>query len=56
VDLKTRGDHCELIMTSSHMDVLEMDAASRTGVENMRELLDGVRYAPCSRRGRLMRC
>ena len=50
VDLSTRGDHCELIMSSSHMDVLEMDAASRTGVENMRELLDGVRYAPATAR------
>lgn len=50
VDLGTRGDHCELIMTSSHMDVLEMDAASRTGVENMRELLDGVRYSPATAR------
>ena len=37
-------------MTSSHMDVLEMDAASRTGVDNMREMLDGVRYAPLSAR------
>ena len=50
VNLIERGDHCELIMTSSHMDVLEMDAASRTGVENMRELLDGVRYAPATAR------
>ncbi|WP_427452775.1 DNA polymerase III subunit gamma/tau [Litorimonas sp. WD9-15] len=50
VDLSTRGQHCELIMASSHMDVLEMDAASRTGVENMRELLDGVRYAPATAR------
>lgn len=50
VDLSTLGDHCELIMSSSHMDVLEMDAASRTGVENMRELLDGVRYAPATAR------
>ena len=50
VELAERGDHCELIMTSSHMDVLEMDAASRTGVENMRELLDGVRYAPATAR------
>ena len=50
VDLIERGDHCELIMTSSHMDVLEMDAASRTGVENMRELLDGVRYSPATAR------
>ncbi len=50
VDLSTSGKHCEAIMASSHMDVLEMDAASRTGVENMREMLDGVRYAPLSAR------
>ncbi len=50
VNLSERGDHCELIMSSSHMDVLEMDAASRTGVENMRELLDGVRYSPATAR------
>ena len=37
-------------MASGHMDVLEMDAASRTGVENMREMLDGVRYAPATAR------
>lgn len=50
VDLSTLGKHCELIMGSTHMDVLEMDAASRTGVENMREMLDGVRYAPATAR------
>ena len=50
VELGTPGRHCEMIMASSHMDVLEMDAASRTGVENMREMLDGVRYAPVSAR------
>ncbi len=50
VELGKPGRHCDLIMSSSHMDVLEMDAASRTGVENMRELLDGVRYAPVSAR------
>ena len=50
VELGTPGTHCELIMSSSHMDVLEMDAASRTGVENMREMLDGVRYAPATAR------
>ena len=41
VDLAEPGRHCEAIMASTHMDVLEMDAASRTGVDNMRELLDG---------------
>ena len=50
VELATPGTHCELIMASGHMDVLEMDAASRTGVENMREMLDGVRYAPATAR------
>lgn len=50
VELGTPGRHCDMIMASSHMDVLEMDAASRTGVENMREMLDGVRYAPVSAR------
>jgi len=50
VSLSKPGIHCEAIMASSHLDVLEMDAASRTGVENMRELLDGVRYAPVSAR------
>ena len=50
VDLLSPGTHCASIMASTHMDVLEMDAASRTGVENMREMLDGVRYAPVSAR------
>ena len=50
VNLGTPGIHCGSIMASTHMDVLEMDAASRTGVENMREMLDGVRYAPVSAR------
>jgi len=49
-DFSKMGHHCERIMASNHMDVLEMDAASRTGVENMRELLDGVRYAPVEAR------
>ena len=50
VSLGDAGIHCPSIMASTHMDVLEMDAASRTGVENMREMLDGVRYAPVSAR------
>jgi len=50
VALGSPGVHCERIMASSHMDVLEMDAASRTGVDNMREMLDGVRYAPVEAR------
>ena len=37
---------CEAILESRHMDVIEMDAASNTGVDNMREIIDSVRYAP----------
>ncbi|HEC90427.1 MAG TPA: DNA polymerase III subunit gamma/tau [Alphaproteobacteria bacterium] len=39
-------EHCRAIAEDRHVDVLEMDAASRTGVDNMRELIDGVRYRP----------
>jgi DNA polymerase-3 subunit gamma/tau len=43
-------DACRAIAEDRHPDVLEMDAASRTGVEDMRELIDGVRYRPVSAR------
>ena len=39
---------CRSIADGRCLDVLEMDAASRTGVDDMREILDGVRYAPTS--------
>jgi DNA polymerase-3 subunit gamma/tau len=50
VDVAELGVHCQAIMESRHVDVLEMDAASRTGIEDVREILDGVRYAPVSAR------
>ncbi|HEY8191394.1 MAG TPA: DNA polymerase III subunit gamma/tau, partial [Alphaproteobacteria bacterium] len=37
---------CRSITEDRHPDVLEMDAASHTGVDDIREILDGVRYAP----------
>jgi DNA polymerase-3 subunit gamma/tau len=43
-------EHCRSIAEDRHVDVLELDAASRTGVEEMRELTDGVRYRPVSAR------
>ncbi|MQX36011.1 DNA polymerase III subunit gamma/tau [Roseospira navarrensis] len=43
-------ENCKAIMTDRHVDVLEMDAASRTGVNDIREILDGVRYRPTSAR------
>jgi DNA polymerase III subunit gamma/tau len=43
-------DNCRSIAESRHMDVMEMDAASRTGVDDVREIIDAVRYAPVSAR------
>jgi DNA polymerase-3 subunit gamma/tau len=42
--------HCRSIAEDRHVDVMEMDAASRTGVDDIRELTDGVRYKPVSAR------
>jgi DNA polymerase-3 subunit gamma/tau len=43
-------EHCRSITEDRHVDVIEMDAASRTGVDNIRDLTDGVRYKPVSAR------
>ncbi len=43
-------DPCRSIAEDRHPDVIEMDAASRTGVDDMRELIDSVRYRPVSAR------
>ncbi len=50
LDLAVEGIHCASIIEGRNMDVLELDAASRTKVDEMRELLDGVRYAPVAAR------
>ncbi len=42
--------NCTAIAEDRHVDVLEMDAASRTGIDDIRELLEGVRYRPVSAR------
>ncbi|MBH62621.1 MAG: DNA polymerase III subunit gamma/tau [Alphaproteobacteria bacterium] len=43
-------ENCVAISEDRHVDVLEMDAASHTGVDDIRDLIDGVRYAPVSGR------
>lgn len=43
-------DLCRAISEDRHPDVIEMDAATRTGVDDIREILDGVRYAPTEAR------
>jgi DNA polymerase-3 subunit gamma/tau len=50
IDMPGYGPHCEAILESRHLDVIEMDAASNTGVDNMREIIDSVRYAPVQAR------
>jgi DNA polymerase III subunit gamma/tau len=44
------GVHCQAIMDSRHLDVIEMDAASHNGVDDVRAINDAVRYAPVSAR------
>ena len=46
VDLSEKGVHCDAIMESRHVDVVEMDAASHTGVADVRNILETVHYAP----------
>jgi DNA polymerase III subunit gamma/tau len=45
-----RCDPCVAIAEGRHIDVLEMDAATRTGIDDIREIVDSVRYAPSSAR------
>ena len=47
------GRHCAEIMESRHPDVLEMDAASNTGVDNIRELIESARYKPLTARNKI---
>ncbi|BCH52859.1 DNA polymerase III subunit gamma/tau [Agrobacterium vitis] len=50
IDLKIPGEHCQAIMEGRHVDVIEMDAASHTGIDDIREIIEQVRYRPVSAR------
>src|SRR5918998_3550663 len=50
VDLADEGVHCRAIMEGRHPDVLEMDAASHTGIDDIRDIIDSARYSPVSAR------
>src|SRR5689334_6856943 len=50
IKMPTLGVECQAIMESRHVDVLEMDAASHNGVDDIRQVNDAVRYAPVSAR------
>ncbi len=50
IDLSVPGEHCRAIMEGRHVDVIEMDAASHTGIDDIREIIEQVRYRPVSAR------
>jgi DNA polymerase-3 subunit gamma/tau len=50
VKMPVLGVHCQAIMESRHLDVIEMDAASHNSVDDVRQINDAVRYAPVSAR------
>lgn len=50
VKLTEEGTHCKAIMEGRHVDVIEMDAASHTGINDIREIIDAARYRPATAR------
>lgn len=50
IDLKILGEHCQAIIDGRHVDVVEMDAASHTGIDDIRDIIEQVRYKPVSAR------
>ncbi|GBE44329.1 MAG TPA: DNA polymerase III subunit gamma/tau [Rhizobiales bacterium] len=50
IEMGEMGEHCAAIMESRHVDVLEMDAASHTGIDDIREIIESVRYKPVAAR------
>jgi DNA polymerase-3 subunit gamma/tau len=50
LNMPVLGRHCEAIMEGRHIDVIEMDAASHNGVDDVRQITDAVRYTPVNAR------
>ncbi len=50
IEMPELGTHCQAIMESRHVDVMEMDAASNTSIDNIREIIEAARYKPVSAR------
>jgi DNA polymerase-3 subunit gamma/tau len=46
LDMEQEGEHCRAILESRHLDVVEMDAASHTGIDDIRDLIDSAHYKP----------
>ncbi|MCB1385731.1 MAG: DNA polymerase III subunit gamma/tau [Nitratireductor sp.] len=46
IDLAREGEHCRAIIEGRHVDVIEMDAASHTGIDDIRDIIEAAQYAP----------
>ena len=53
IDLAIAGRHCQAIIDGRHVDVIEMDAASHTGIDDIREIIESVRYQPAYARNKV---
>lgn len=50
VELETWGEHCQEIIEGRHIDVIEMDAASHTGIDDIRDIIESSHYRPAAAR------
>ena len=50
IDLAEEGEHCRAIIEGRHMDIIEMDAASHTGIDDIRDLIESAQYRPATAR------
>lgn len=50
IDMPELGIHCQAIIESRHVDIIEMDAASHTGIDDVRDIIESARYRPVSAR------
>lgn len=48
LDLETEGEHCRAIIEGRHVDVIEMDAASNTSINDIREIIESIKFGPAS--------
>ena len=53
IHMPAHGMHCQAIIESRHVDVIEMDAASHTGIDDVREIIDSARYRPVMARTKI---
>ena len=59
IEMKELGTHCQAIMEGRHVDIMEMDAASHTSINDIREIIEAARYnrsAPATKSISSMRC